>query len=363
MIQQVKTKLRLLAIIPLAVLLIGINIYEDPANIFHDSSKSIAKALKNGHEAYFGSGNGDERNVKMYTIKMMPKKVDCITIGPSLTYGIRKDDVGTESYYNISSSGLNFKDIMGLFALLEINNIHYDRIILCVDSYFFDERYAVVERNPNLSKYSEYMTSVLDDKEPVVPQEVKTSDIIKIKWEQAFSLTYFQSSFDFIRHSNSLILKTKRWGIVDDNTKDLSHFMCDGSWVYAADYRSHTLDYVLSDAEKYNIKAQFAYDIHSNKKYEDYFYKLIQFLLNKNVSLTLFLSPISPALWDRIENDKSHYFILDEIEKMANDVAENYGISIIGSYNPYKVGISNSDYWDCRHIKHDKLSIYFDFNK
>ena len=48
-------------IIPLLVLLCGINYYEDPANLFHDYNENVAKALLDGREAYFGSGNGDER--------------------------------------------------------------------------------------------------------------------------------------------------------------------------------------------------------------------------------------------------------------------------------------------------------------
>ena len=206
MINKVKNWLRFLTIIPMFALLVLTNIYEDPANIFHDSSRSIAKALKNGHKAYFGSGNGDERKVKMYTIKMMPKEVDCITVGPSLSYGIRKNNVGTDNYYNLSSSGLNFKDIMGLFALLEIHKIHYSRIILCVDSYFFDEKFANVERNPDLAKYNEYMTAILDQHQPILPQNDDDSNKIEIKVEQAFSLTYFQSSFKLIQHNNSVFL-------------------------------------------------------------------------------------------------------------------------------------------------------------
>ena len=83
-------------IIPLLVLLCGINYYEDPANLFHDYNENVAKALLDGREAYFGSGNGDERSVKMHTIRNMPRHVDCITLGPSLAMGISKEHAGTE---------------------------------------------------------------------------------------------------------------------------------------------------------------------------------------------------------------------------------------------------------------------------
>ena len=53
--------------------------------------------------------------------------------------------------------------------------------------------------------------------------------------------------------------------------------------------------------------------------------------------------------------------MLDEIEAYAREVADEYDIKLTGSYNPYKVGISDADFWDARHIQHDKLSEFFDF--
>ena len=350
-----------ISVIPLLLFFCGINYYEDPANLFHNNSKSVAVALLDGKEAYFGTGNGDERAVKYYTVERLPKHLDCITLGPSLSMGIRSEDVGTESYYNLSVSGMNFIDYMGMIAMLETNGVKYDRIIYCVDSYFFDESFATNCRNEDVLPFTEYMIGLLDGNIAPYPK-LKDNDLsFQKKLEQVFSISYFQASMNLVRSNGSFILPEKRWGIIDKTTENLGHYLCDGSWVYARKYRENTVENVISEADSYDIKSRFAYDRHVNEYYTYYFRKLIEHFIDNNVTVEFFLCPVCPALWDRIEADNNHFFLLEEIEECAEEIAGDYGIKIIGSFNPYKVGITNEDYWDARHIKHEMLSEFFDF--
>lgn len=360
---MLKTWLSCLMVLPTIAILTCTNYYEDPANIIHDSSKSIAEAIMSGKETYFSSGNGDERKVKYYMIKEMPKQVDCLTIGPSLSMGIRRSNVGTDNYYNLSASALNYYDYMMEFASLDINNIQYEKIILCVDSYFFDERHATINRNPELLPYTEYMIGKLDGIDMAIPQDTSKCELMQTRIKQMFSVTYFQSAVEFIKANHSLILQEKRWGIVDDSSKDHSHYMSDGSWVYDSNYRSNTINDVLEHAKNYDIQLQFGYDRHINDDCKEHFRLLVQYLIDRNVIVEFYLNPICPALWDRIQSEKDHYSMLDEIEEYAHTIANDYGIKVIGSYNPYIIGISNSDYLDSRHIRHEQLDTYFDFSQ
>ena len=355
---------RLIIIIsPILLCLCGINYYEDPANIFHNNSKKVAEAILNGHEAYFGTGNGDERDVKYNTIEGLPKHLECITLGPSLAMGIRTYDVGTDSYHNLSVSGMNFNDFMGQIAMLETYGVRYDRLVFCVDSYFFDETFAVGARNQYIMPYAEYMLSKLDGEDPLMPEVGDSNNDSKMQIEQLFSISYFQSSVDMVRNNNSIILPTARWGIIDESTQNLAHYVVDGSWVYASDYRDNTVDYVIAEANGYDIEKQFAYDRHLSDYYKKYFKKLIKYLLNKGIEVEFFLCPLCPTLWNRLEANREHYFMLDEIEVFAHEVADEYGLKLTGSYDPYKFGISDTDYYDSRHVKHERLSDFFDFMK
>ena len=353
----------IIIILPMIVILCGINYYEDPANVFHNNSEKVAESLLDGKEAYFSSGNGDEREVKYSLIEGLPKHLDCITIGPSVSLCIGREDVGTDSYYNLSASNFNFNDYMGHIALLEANGVKYDRLILCVDSYFFDETYAVGYINQSIKPYAEYMISVLDGNYTTIPQGMVDENDICTQINQLFSISYFQSSLNLVFKNNSLILPTSRWGVVDESTQDLAHYAVDGCWVYAEDYKANTVDYVISTANSCDLQARFAYDRHLKDYYKIYFKKLVEYLLGNGVEVEFYLCPLCPTLWNRIEEESDHYFILDEIEEYALEVADEYNIKVTGSYNPYKVGISDADFLDSRHIRSDKLSVFFDFKE
>lgn len=354
--------LGLLAFIPVVALLTGINYYEDPANIFHDSNKEMAEELLNGNAVYFGSGNGDERKVKQYLIEGMPKHVECITVGPCLSMGLNTEDVGTEDYYNLSVSGLNYTDCMAEFAMLELNDIEYDRVILCVDSYFFDETFAQGSRNQDFIPYAEYMIKWLDGEDPEPPHESVLTRY-KTYFEQAFSLTYFQASLNLIKKNRSLLLPSKRWGIMSDETADYAHYENDASYVYALEYRLNTTDNVVAEALGYDIETEFAHNKHLTDHYKEQFRTLIQYLDDKGVEIEFFYCPICPTLWDRRAEHPGEYFLLEEIEAFSHEVAEEYDIKETGSFDPYKIGITDDDFWDARHLKQSSIDEKFDFKK
>ena len=75
--------------------------------------------------------------------------------------------------------------------------------------------------------------------------------------------------------------------------------------------------------------------------------------------MELYLCPVAPALWDRI--DTPGYYVMNELESYAHEVAAKYGLKITGSYNPYNLGMTNADFYDSRHVRQELLSKYFDF--
>lgn len=357
----IKAFLRLLTVIPLLSVLVGVNYYEDPANIFHDASPKIAEAILEGNQVYYGSANGDERAVKACIIECMPKHVDCIVIGSSVTMGINRELAGTDSFYNLAASNFNFNDVMATFALLEENGIEYDRVILSADSLFFDETLAEGMLDPSMMPYAEYMIGRIEGRDVGIHRE--SIDLAQQfnRLGNYFSVTYFQSCLDYIESNGSVILPTERWGIMNENTQDLAHYDSDGSWEYTTEYRNNPVDFVYAEAGWYEIESVFARDSHISSYHQAHFRMLIDYLTERGIQVDLFLCPLSPALWDRLESEGDHYFILDEIEQYQNEIAAEYGLRVIGSFNPYAVGVNNEDYMDSRHIRHDILGDFFDF--
>jgi len=284
------------------LILVVTNVYIDPANVFHNFSKDAAESILSGNEIYVTSDNLDERGVRYHMIKSMPGNIECIAVGPSLSFGIRSSEVGTENFYNLSASRLNFYDYMSVFGLMEAYSKKADHVILCVDSYFFDEsKYSGGSSFAFGNKYAEYMEAILNGDSPVLLKESENSEPIELN--QAFSITYFQVAVKYIQAKNSYILKQKRWGKLDNKTENLLHYMPDGSLVYSLDFRNRTVDNVLADINKYDIAGIFSKGKHINRYNVDIFEKLVCYLMDKGTKIDLYLHPLPPSLWDRIEND------------------------------------------------------------
>lgn len=359
-----KKTARLFSIVPILLLLIGTNVYEDPANIYHDESKEIAEAIAAGNAAYSATGNGNEREVKHNLIMVMPNKTDCIAVGPSLVMCVNKDIVGTESFINLGVSGADLYDILAQFGIMELYGKTANRVIFCVDSYFFNEQIYAAEgaRNEALMQYAEYMLSILNNEVPETISEDRTDWQTKI--EQAFSVTYFQAARDQIVMNNRFIMTDSRWGIVkDDFDGSKPYYGSDGSWTYAAGYQANDINYVLEDCKNYNIEYAFAADRHISNYSVKVFEQLLNYLLNQGIDVELFLCPLAPSLWDRVEAEGDHYYILNEINEFTNKMSSTYGLKLTGSYNPYDLGITDEKFYDSRHVRREFMGVYFDFKE
>lgn len=340
--------------------LVFTNVYIDPANIYHDYSKEIAESVLSGKPTHFGSSNVNEREVKHHIIKGMPDKVGCVAVGPSLVMGVRSENVGTDDFYNLGVSGADFYDILAQFGLMEAYNKKVDRVIFCVDSYFFDALlYQTFERHESLKVYADYMLEILNE-EAVEKPKTSGSKEIETKIRQMFSIVYFQAAADHVQAMNSYVNDRERWGVVGENFID-PYYMPDASWKYALSYQKRTAMDVEKDSEEYNIEYQFSKGEHISEYSKDIFEKLIRYLLDQSVEVDIFLSPVSPSLWNRIESEEANYPIVKELEDYAESIAAKYDLKIVGTYNPYDLEMKDEDFYDARHVRHESICVYFDF--
>lgn len=359
-----KSILRLFAVMPILAVLVFTNVYQDPSNIFHNMSEEIASAIISGYSAHIGSGNLDERAVKYNLIKKMPDEVGCVAIGPSLIMCVNKDIVGTDGFFNLGVSGGGLYSALEQLGMLEEYGKKTDRIILCVDSYFFDEKISP----PNLfegrySDYSNRMYSLISSKDDYALKarnHIWNVDLL----EQAFSISYFQGACEQIMRHNYYFLRTPRWWPETDKTGDSPepYYNSDGSWNYGKNgiINASTQD-VIRDCQNYDIEEILAKGRHASAYSLEVFEKLVAYLTEQGIEVELFMCPLAPSLWNRLELNKSEYYMLDEIEELVDQMVEKYNVKVTGSYNPYELGMSDSDFYDARHVRRELLGDYFDF--
>ena len=365
--EMAKKWFRLLLFLPI-LFIIGIaNVFGDPANIFHSDTTAVTEAMLNGNAVYFPAGNTDERGIKKCLIQKMPKELECITVGPSLSMGIRAETVGVTKYYNLSASGYQYYDYMAVFGLLEYNQVIYEKVVFWVDSFFFDENIIAKEtRYKSWKEYADYMEDILNKSEVIRnPEDGTNISQLYTKISQIFSPTYFKTSIKSIWKNRESLLKNIRWGIVnDDETAKYAHYEVDGSWAYEESYINNDVNYVIEDSNRYDINSNFGYKLHISEKRKEMLIKLIEYLISKGVKIEFYLCPPAPALYDRIKESSGtdNYPMFDEIEAFVLTLGEKNNIKVTGTYDPYTLGIPNEDYLDSRHIRHEKLNQYFDFS-
>lgn len=347
-------------IFPVISVLFGVNYFIDPANIFHDVSKEVAMSIIEGNRVYVTSGNLNERMVKYNLIQNIPKQVDCIAVGPSLVMCINSEITGEESFYNMGESVADYYDIMAQFGALEIYGKTVDRIIFCVDFLFFDEQMSrrELEQHTELIGYADYMINILQNRDADIAK-VKTKGI----WSNIrtlCSVQYFQDSMLWIEKTGEIELPIIRYGYADKDCEQ-AYYELDGSQVYALDFQNNTVEDVREHANSFNMDSYFTPDAHLSHERKENFIKLIQYLRQNGTTVEFFLCPFAPSLWEKI--DQNRYPIISELEEFIFDYAKKSQIKVIGSYDPYNVGITDDKFYDSRHIKREVLGEYFDFQK
>lgn len=354
--------------IPLASLIL-VNIVGDTANLFHaGANKGIALSILAGNATH-GVGAVDERGVKRALIENLPEQVDTLSLGPSLSMCVNKDLVGTDSFYNLGESSADYYDILAQFGLLHFNRKKFKRVILCADLDFMNAGARGSLHNAFMP-YSEYMLSILrGENATFTPKQERKIKLYRFKTalRQLFSIQYFQGAaklfFKQIRAGG------KRYGIVTpENAAQFSYFGTDASWNYDLEYESGDASEVIDDAKDYiEIKAtgrsrlDYVCPIgeHPSEEAKKTFNLLLDYLQSQGVEVLLFICPFSPALYDLY--DLNARPLLPESEEFFRQCAKERGIRITGSYNPYNIGISDSDFYDSRHVRRDKLGKFFDF--
>jgi hypothetical protein len=143
------------------------------------------------------------------------------------------------------------------------------------------------------------------------------------------------------------------------NFKALDTLLPDGSILWSADH----LKLFTPERTKRESEAFAAAAIDNPPMIEergvDAFRKLLAFLKDRGVEVYLVHPPFNPQFYDRVQG--SPYMEgLKKIEALAQNFAKEFGIKLIGSFNPHKVGCDVSMYIDAEHGNPECLQKIFD---
>lgn len=337
-------------VLPILALIIFTNVYVDPANLYHDVASEVASNVLAGKSVFVTSGNLDERHLKKAVIEGMPKEGTTIVLGPSFSMGI---STGEEGFYNLAMSAADYYDYLAVLGIMEYNGKHADKVILTIDSYCFNRKFVEsFTAHTALKEYSQYMLDILNGVDTKTPGEHDLS----MTWQrvlQSLSVTYFQGAVDMVKANGSL--KAERVGLAESDCKS-AYYRSDASYAYDEVTENATFEYHNEYCGSYNLDFNLTQGVHIDSEYADTFDRLIKYLQDNGTEVELFLSPVSPSLWDSY--DATNHPLMAELADYATTLSDKYGVKIIGSYNPYDLGLTDADFCDIHHLRNTSLSIF-----
>ena len=324
---------------PFLGILVFVNYFGDAARLFaNDYEQKMAKIIGTG-KYVTNFGNYDERLCQLELIKLKSIRPKTIIIGSSRTMLFNSSHFPETTFFNNSVSGASMEDIVSIYQIYKEYKKLPQKIIIGIDPWTFNDLSDQNRWKSIASYYNRF--NHLDSQEG--------NELMKYK--ELFSFSYFQSSVKLIPK----FFRGNLDPISTSNSKNISATkLTDGSLVYDQLYRESSDKEIDNRIEEYIAKDIFSIENFreiSPKNWAN-FKNLIGELEQQNIKVEIVLIPYVPKVFERVE--KKYPMVL-RTEALVNEFAKIHKIKVSGSFNPFKIGLDKSDFYDGMHCKEDGL--------
>lgn len=324
--------------------ILSINYFVDASQVITTKSSTNMARLALSGKIVAVPKNYNERVYQVSIIEQMQSMPETIVIGSSRGMYLGKDITGFDSIYNHCVSGACMEDY---YALLGLYNKKFSklpkRIIIEVSPWVF------YENNPD-SRWSEniiYRSACKNFYEKVNGKEfIRTN----LKKENPYlSVPYFQYNIEAIKEKGGKAFAMQP-AKESDNTSE------------QADYPDGTIRYDSSlelqnpkrlEKVKSTNRGVTYENVHKMKKIgtnqKRDFERLINYLLEKDVEVTIYLQPFSVTQCKFIY-EKNTNPIFKDIERYLNSTGKKYRTRVVGSYDVKYLGLFDNQFIDFMHL-------------
>ena len=79
----------------------------------------------------------------------------------------------------------------------------------------------------------------------------------------------------------------------------------------------------------------------------------------KGTTVSIFLPPFNNAYYDHIKTQTDNYVQILSVEPLVRQMAEERGIRVIGSYDPWSCGLTQLDFYDGLHCSSEAVERFW----
>lgn len=322
---------------PIFLLLVSVNFVGDAANLFSkDYEQKIAIQILKGNNVT-NVINYDERLLQKCIVNDATICPDIVVLGSSREMLINASFYKNQTFFNNAVSGASIEDLLAIYQLYEQKNFIPKRILLGLDPWTLNINNGQ-DRWSSLSKEFSIFHKKLFNSD--LRLEVKHPDS---KYLQIVSPSYFKSSLRKLLLFNEPVA-TK------NNNNEMFTKLKDGSISYDLKYK------LASEADVSKRSLEFiSGEIYSVEKFDKLSEEIIalleKFIIHcqkKNIQISFFLAPYHPTVYSFICSSKKYHKIL-ESENFYIALGKKYNVKVVGSFDPFLLGVDNSCFYDGMH--------------
>lgn len=342
---------QLLYFIPIPLIIMSVNYFEDPASFFNDDYVSgIANHLAQGYNVVNVS-DCNERLLQKYFIEKMSICPAEIALGPSTAQLINSSYSTEKTFINNAVVWASLEDYLAILSLYEKKGCKIKKIMLGLGPWLLND-------NNNLGRWrvleDEYLLSLNKLFGHAASNNTEFSLHQYKRFKELLSFAYFKISLVslFIDPVDKKYKPTKA-----APEKEFTR-LNDGSVYYGAHRLNASADEVEKRA-KHDI-SELTYSLGNftqlSEHYKLLFSGFIRHLQTQNIEVEFFLSPFHPLVYEHFR--KNNYFhIIPETENYFRDYAANHKIKLFGSYDPAQFNFDNSYFIDGWHTTEKAMGI------
>lgn len=345
-----KILFKILLFTPVLILIIGVNIWADPANLFSSGYENkVAGFIAKGYNVT-NINNCDERLLQKQIVSGLAKAPQTIVLGSSRVMLIGSAIIPGMSLMNNGVSGAGLEDVLATYHLYVARNYRPVKVIIGLDAWMLND-----------SRSNERIGCLWDDYKAMMkllqlPDTIGMKEGVEYsKWGELISLNYFQQSFRLLWQNDFKSLQPEPTHELLNKNRTL---LQDGSITYDEAYRNSSPQVVQDRALQYiqgDVYGLGGFNELSVSK-ENILVHFIEFLKQQGIQVELLLAPYHPVVFNYLKENKKYDMVM-AAETYYKQLAEKEHISLIGSYDPVKCDFKASDFYDGMHCKPEAMKI------
>ena len=342
---------QLLYFIPIVFLLVGVNYFEDPANLFNEKYESgIAELLAQNYNVTNVVNYNDRSLQKQFIAKLK----DCpteIILGSSRVMQINSSFFPTEKVINNGVGGATLEDDIAIFSMYENKSCKIHKVIMGIDPWLLNDHHDQKRWKTLASEYNSFLRKIY------YPKSNRNSnldyDFSQLeKYQELFSFSYFSTSIKYLLEGIDKTYYPTKEPLNKGFTR-----MYDGSVNYDSAYRTVTPQ-KLNERVQENIAQIPIYSLGDfsqlSTHYQFLFTLFVEYLQSQHIEVIFFLAPYHPDLYHLFKENNSYQNVF-VAEKYFQDFASKHNIKLIGSFDPVKCNVDKSLFYDDMHCNEKAL--------